>query len=233
MKSPNGLLLVDKPTDWTSFDVVNKIRGIISRELDVKPKKIKVGHSGTLDPIATGLLILAIGPATKEMHKFTKLDKTYITKATLGFSSDTGDSTGVIEREHVLSEPSPLRVKKVLDNFIGTTLQTPHKYSAIKVNGVRAYKLAREGIAVKIKPRKVKIHQIDELIYDWPVLSFTARVSSGTYIRSLIEDIGGQLNTGAYMDYLRRTEIGDFSVSEAIQMKELSFEKIMTSMITP
>lgn len=233
MKTPNGLLLVDKPMNWTSFDVVNKVRGTVARELGVKSRKIKVGHSGTLDPLATGLLILAIGLYTKQIDSLTKLDKVYQVEATLGASSDTGDKEGELTKMKTTTKPSLLVVEKALDNFTGEIMQSPHKYSAIKVNGVRAYKLARRGEDVKIKPRKVKIYRIDDIDYSWPTISFTTEVSSGTYIRSLVEDVGKVLSTKAYMSQLRRTRIGDYDIESAVPVDELTFVKISTSIITP
>ncbi len=234
MKPLSGLLLVDKPTDWTSFDVVNKVRGTIARELQVKPKSIKVGHSGTLDPMATGLLVLAIGSATKQISSITKLDKVYQVEATLGASSETGDREGKItQMETIDTKPSTSVVEEILNNCVGEIMQSPHKYSAIKIDGVRAYKLARRGEDVNIEPRKITIYRIDNIIYDWPIIRFTTEVSSGTYIRSLVEDVGTSLDTKAYMSQLKRTRIGDYSIESAFAIEELDYKKIATSIITP
>ncbi len=234
MKSPSGLLLVDKPIGWTSFDVVNKIRGTIARELDVRPKSIKVGHSGTLDPMATGLLVLAIGSATKQIGSITKLDKVYQVEATLGASSDTGDSEGeIVQTATIDIKPSTSVVEQILHEYVGEIMQSPHKYSAIKIDGIRAYKLARSGKDVKIAPRKVTIYRIDDPVYNWPKITFSAEVSSGTYIRSLVEDIGMSLGTKAYMSQLRRTRIDKYSIGSAFTVGTLDYKKIATSIVTP
>lgn len=225
----SGLLLVDKPIEWTSFDVVNKVRGIVARGLSVKPKTVKVGHSGTLDPMATGLLVLAIGRATKSMSLLSTLDKVYEVKATLGATSDTGDGEGRISVIDSPNQPKTQVVRASLESFIGDIEQTPPKYSAIKVDGVRAYKRARKGEDFKLESRKVKIYQIDEFKYKWPNLSFTTKVSSGTYIRSLVEDLGEALESGAYMSQLRRTKVGNYDINEAIDVDQLDYEEIIKS----
>lgn len=225
----NGLLLVDKPIGWTSFDAVNKVRGAVARGLNVKPRTVKVGHSGTLDPMATGLLVLAIGRATKSMSSLTKLDKVYEVQAMLGATSDTGDSEGQISVMSSPEQPNAQAVRAALESFIGDIEQIPPKYSAIKVDGVRAYKRARKGEDFKLEPRKVKIYQIDELKYKWPNLSFTTKVSSGTYIRSLVEDVGETLGSGAYMSQLRRTRVGEYDINEAVDVDQLDYEEIVKS----
>jgi len=227
-----GLLLVDKPVSWTSFDVVNKVRAVIAQKNHAKPKTIKVGHSGTLDPMASGLLILAIGRATKQISTLTKLDKTYQVEATLGATSDTGDAEGKIDGHAVVLKPDFDTIKSVLQQFIGEIDQVPHRYSAIKINGVRAYKLARKGRAVQIEPRKVTIYKVSSVVYQWPKVIFTAEVSSGTYIRSLVEDIGTKLGVGAYTSSLRRTSIGKYCLDEAITIEGIDYRKIISS-VTP
>ena len=214
------ILLIDKPKGWTSFDVVAKVRNQLSRryrEEFGERKKIKVGHSGTLDPAATGLLVLAIGKSTKKLTGLTKLGKVYEVEVTLGSVSNTGDSEGEIKQ---VSEEGPSEISSSLTKFIGNIEQTPPKYSAIKVNGVRAYKMAREGKEFELKPRQVTIEYINDVVYEYPLVKFTCKVSSGTYIRSLVEDIGQDLGCGAYMSNLRRTEIGEFSVNDAIRVDQ-------------
>lgn len=213
-----GILLVDKPAGWTSHDVVAKIRSIIKSETG---QKIKVGHTGTLDPFATGLLVLVLGSHTKRAAEFSKLDKTYEAELTLGKTSTTGDIEGEISLKSS-KKPSEDEIKAVLSQFEGQIDQTPHQYSAVKVGGQRAYKAAREGKTVEIKPRKVTIHSISEVKYDYPKLSFTTSVSSGTYIRSLAEDIGAKLGTGAYLSALRRTSVSDFDVKDAYTLQNLA-----------
>lgn len=208
MNQSNGLLLIDKPAGWTSHDVVAKIRSLLKKETG---QKVKVGHAGTLDPFATGLLIILIGSYTKQAAEFLKLDKTYELAMRLGEVSTTGDPEG--DKTSVGDiKPTITEVKAALANFTGEIEQTPPAYSAIKINGKRAYKLARLGQKVEIPSRKIKIHQLEMIDYKYPELSLTTTVSSGTYIRSLVEDIGQSLGTGAYCVELRRTAIGDFKV---------------------
>lgn len=229
---PSGLLLVDKPIGWTSFDVVNKVRHMIARELGLRPKKVKVGHSGTLDPKATGLLVLAIGEGTKQIEKLTKQDKSYEVGAVLGTTSTTGDSEGDLTENMSTGHPEENDIAEALEFFQGETEQTPHKFSAIKVDGVRAYKLARQGKEVKLKPREVTIYSLTNVMYEWPRLNFDAKVSSGTYIRSLVEDIGEKLEVGAYISSLRRTEIGKFRLKNATEVEELDYKKVIQALLT-
>lgn len=221
----NGILLADKPKGWTSFDVVNYVRKIVASTQGKKPKNVKVGHTGTLDPQATGLLVLLIGDYTKRATELFKLDKTYEVTIRLGQNSSTGDKEG--EKIAISGRrPDVKEVEDALRSFEGEIEQTPPAYSAVKINGQRAYKLAREGKEVDIKPRKIKIYEIKNLSYSYPEIKFTAKVSSGTYIRSLAEDIGKLLQTGAYLFDLRRTEVGDFKLSQAHRPDKLSSESI-------
>lgn len=213
----NKILLIDKPKQWTSFDVVAKVRGAYSRkykELTGEKRRVKVGHTGTLDPLATGLLIIAAGKATKTVPELIKVNKTYNVELTLGITSTTGDGEG--EKTAVSSMvPEEEVVTKVLSNFVGKQQQTPPSYSAIKVNGKRAYELARKGQEVKLEPRSIEIFEITKAVYTYPIITLTTTVSSGTYIRSLVEDIGKKLDTGAYMSNLRRTAVGEYSIDNA------------------
>jgi tRNA pseudouridine55 synthase len=223
----NGMLLVDKPSGWTSFDVVNKIRRLIQySEYNVTGKKrFPVGHTGTLDPLATGLLVLLVGKATKQAMQLTKLDKTYEVTMRLGQTSTTGDEEG--EKTDVSDRvPTREQVAQVLQQFAGDSLQTPPIYSAIKINGQRAYKLARQGKEVELEARPVHIESIELTGYEYPSVTFTAHVSSGTYIRSLVEDAGRALATGAYMSDLRRTKVGSFSLEDAITIDGLDVDYI-------
>ncbi len=207
----DGILLVDKPSGWSSFDVVAKVRTIIRRETGVK--KPKVGHTGTLDPLATGLLVLVVGKYTKRVPELSKADKTYEVTMKLGETSTTGDEEG--GKTSVSSaQPSKEDAMRALQAFVGDIEQIPPAYSAIKVNGQRAYKLARAGKEVKLEPRKVTIYGITNIEYAYPVVKFTAKVSSGTYIRTLVEDIGKSLGTGAYMSGLCRTQVGMYELSD-------------------
>jgi tRNA pseudouridine55 synthase len=186
----NGYLLIDKPSGWTSFDVVNRVRHMIqSSGLNTTSKKrFPVGHAGTLDPLATGLMIVMLGDYTKQAQDFSKLDKSYSVTAHLGQTSTTGDEEG--DKTQVSDrKPPKTEVLAALKQFKGEIEQTPPIYSAVKVDGKRAYKLAREGKMPEIKPRLVKIYAIDQVEYKYPDLKFEVSVSSGTYIRSLVTDI--------------------------------------------
>lgn len=188
-------------------------------------KKPKVGHTGTLDPLATGLLVLTIGSYCKRASEFSKLDKNYEVTMKLGQTSTTGDEEG--EKTQVSDEKPPLEaITAVLKGFVGEIDQVPPIYSAIKVDGQRAYKLARAGKEVKLEPRKVTIYEITDVIYAYPSIKFTAKVSSGTYVRSLVEDIGRKLTTGAYMTDLKRTTVGKFRLADASIVAELQTDTV-------
>lgn len=220
--SSNKIILVDKPSGWTSFDVVAKIRSKFRAEKF--GQKIKVGHAGTLDPFATGLLIVLVGDATKQQDKFMKLDKEYEATLKLGYTSTTGDPEGTIIPFVISTEaegPCGSQkfkqddIGKVLEQFIGEMSQTPPAYSAIKINGQRAYKLARAGKEVKIEPRQITINELSIISYQFPILKISVGCSSGTYIRTLAEDIGKKLGCGAYLTELRRTKVGKYSIEDA------------------
>lgn len=214
--SKNGIVLVDKPVGWTSFDVVAKIRGQIKRgyqEKGIKPTKrqLKVGHAGTLDPFATGLLVILLGDATKKADEFLKLDKIYEATIHLGKTSTTGDPEG--EMTEISNRvPAHEEVEAALKRFTGEITQIPPKFSAIKINGQRAYKLAHQGKDVEIPSRKITIHSIELLDYVYPEIKIRTHVSSGTYIRTLAEDIGNTLGTGAYCSELRRVQIAQWNI---------------------
>jgi tRNA pseudouridine55 synthase len=218
----DGYLLVDKPAGWTSHDVVAKVRNILKKEAG---HKVKVGHTGTLDPFATGLLILMVGSYTKRAAEFSKLDKTYEAELVLGKVSSTGDPEGEITQKSD-KVPTQEEINKVLEEFTGEIEQTPHKFSAMKIDGQRAYKLAREGKEVKLEPRKVTIYSIQDVEYSYPKLKFTTEVSSGTYIRSLAEDIGEKLGTKAYLFALRRTKVDKFMLENASTIDNLTTEDL-------
>jgi tRNA pseudouridine55 synthase len=227
----NGILLIDKPSGWTSFDVVNKVRGIVgSSEFNTSHKKrFPVGHTGTLDPLATGLLVLMLGTYTKKVPEYTKLDKTYDVTMRLGQTSTTGDEEG--EKTTVSDrQPTKEELHIALARFEGDSMQKPPAFSAVKINGQRAYKLAREGKAVELEARPVHIERIILTEYNYPDVQFTTHVSSGTYIRSLVEDLGRLLDTGAYMSDLRRTRVGKFQLQNALSMDGLSAEAISNSL---
>ncbi|HVV25493.1 MAG TPA: tRNA pseudouridine(55) synthase TruB [Candidatus Saccharimonadales bacterium] len=227
-----GVLLVDKPAGWTSFDVVNYVRKIVAQAEGVRPKQVKVGHTGTLDPFATGLLVLLIGKEyTRRAGQLSKLDKTYEVTMRLGATSSTGDPEGEITAVSEI-KPAKKAIEAALKQFTGEIMQTPPAFSAIKIDGQRAYKLARAGKEVKIEPRKVTINRLELLEYSYPEVTFTADVSSGTYIRSLVEDLGKALGTGAYTCKLRRTINGSFNVAEASQIDKRPGLKIEDLLLT-
>jgi tRNA pseudouridine55 synthase len=220
----NGILLIDKPKCWTSFDVVAKVRGMVKQSTG--QKRPKVGHAGTLDPLATGLLIILVGDYCKKAQEYSKLDKTYEVELKLGDTSTTDDAEGEITK---ISDkiPSKDEVLAAIDSFIGDIEQIPPIYSAIKIDGKRAYKLAREGEQPEMKPRPVTIHSITNIDYKYPFISFTTEVSSGTYIRSLARDVGEKLRSGAYMTNLRRTTVGNFDIKSAHQIDAIDSKQLV------
>lgn len=225
------ILLVDKPAGWTSFDVVAKIRGMIratytAKGLKPTKRQLKVGHTGTLDPFATGLLIVLLGDACSRSDEFLKLDKTYEVTIVLGKTSTTGDPDGEVTP---VSDTQPTRaaVLEALKGFTGQIEQKPPAFSAIKIGGERAYKLARKGVEVDIPRRSVTIYSLELLEYSYPELVVRAHVSSGTYIRTLAEDIGTVLGTGAYCDQLRRTSIASYNVTDARAIDTVQIDKLL------
>lgn len=210
------IILIDKPADMSSFGVVARVR----RKLrDEQGKKVKVGHTGTLDPFATGLLIILAGKATKKSDEFLKKDKEYEATVYLGKTSTTGDIEGEISE---VSDKVPTldEVKKACEKFVGEIEQTVPIFSAVKINGERAYKLARKGKEIEMPTRKVTIFSLEILDYKYPELKIRTHVSSGTYIRTLGEDIGKTLGTGAYLTALRRTKIADYDVKDALKLDD-------------
>lgn len=213
----DGILLIDKPAGMTSFGVVARVRRVLSKAAG---KKVKVGHTGTLDPFATGLMILVYGKATKDAMTYTKLDKVYEATFVLGQVSSTGDPEGDITNVST-DVPVPEVLTAALEQFQGEIQQRPPIFSAIKINGQRAYKLARDGKEVEIPLRTVTIHSLELLDYTYPEVTIRTHVSSGTYIRSLASDIGEVLGTGAYCTQLRRTAIRDWKVEDAETLEQL------------
>lgn len=221
-----GLLLVDKPQGWTSFDVVNYVRRIVATAENKKPKNCKVGHTGTLDPLATGLLVLLVGKEyTRRAGELSKLDKTYEVTMKLGVTSTTADEEGVKTKVSQV-RPSQEEVEQALAKWTGDIMQTPPIYSAMKVDGVRAYKLARDGKEVTLEARPATIYANELTGYEYPLVQFTSQVSSGTYIRSLVEDLGKDLGTGAYMSDLRRMKVGKFELKDAGTVQNLTAEEL-------
>jgi tRNA pseudouridine55 synthase len=226
-----GILPIDKPKGWTSFDVVNYVRKIVANDLGVKPKNVKVGHIGTLDPLATGLLVLLIGKEyTQKAISMSKSDKVYEVEAVLGKVSASFD-TETDQQNHSDYQPTSEEVTQALSSYIGRIMQVPPVYSAIKVDGKRAYRLARSGQEVSIPPREVEIYNIFDIKYQYPKLKFSCKVSSGTYIRTLVNDLGLKLTSGAYMSELKRLSIDQFLLSSATEVKDLNIEQIKKHLI--
>lgn len=225
--------MIDKPKGWTSFDAVNYVRKIVARTEGKKPSSVKVGHAGTLDPLATGLLILLIGKNyTRRAGELAKLDKTYEVEMTLGATSTTGDEEG--EKTKVSDcQPALAEIERATQKFTGKINQKPPAYSAIKINGHRAYELARKGETPAIKARQVTIYESRLNGYKYPKITFTTKVSSGTYIRSLVEGIGEDLKTGAYTTKLRRVSVGQFSVDQAADLHEKNLLAKLEPLIGP
>lgn len=207
------IILADKPAGISSFGVVARVRRQLSEQAG---RKIKVGHTGTLDPFATGLMILVSGTFTRRAGEFSKLDKVYEATIRLGATSSTGDPEGEITEQLVQDIPSVQQVKQTIKTFLGKITQTPPVFSAIKINGQRAYKLARAGQAVEMPSREVEIYSIELLSYEYPHIKIRAHVSSGTYIRTLAQDIGDLLGTGAYVTELRRVKVGQYDIKDAV-----------------
>lgn len=211
----DSILLVDKPAAMTSFGVVARIRRRLSERLG---KKAKVGHTGTLDPFATGLMIIVTGKECRNAMNYSKLDKEYEAVFRLGQTSTTGDPEGEIT-DSSSEVPTREAVEAALRQFTGEITQRPPMFSAIKINGRRAYDLARKGEVVEIPERQVTIFSLELLDYTYPHLRIRTHVSSGTYIRSLAEDIGRVLGTGAYCTELRRTKVGEWSIEQATPLE--------------
>ena len=215
-------ILVDKPREWTSFDVVNKIRYTLKRKLGVK--KIKVGHAGTLDPLATGLLIIAIGKDTKLISTYQDLDKNYTGKIKLGATTPSFDAEFEPDKFYPIDHITPELIEATRKSFLGYIEQIPPKYSAVKVNGETAYRLARKGVDFVIKKRKVKIHNFDIEIESEDEVAFDIKCQKGTYIRTIADDFGKALDSGAYLMSLRRIAIGEYNISDSLDLEELISE---------
>ncbi|WP_209389840.1 tRNA pseudouridine(55) synthase TruB [Chryseobacterium sp. RR2-3-20] len=208
------IFLLDKPLDWTSFQAVNKLKYKLKREFNL-PKKFKIGHAGTLDPRATGLLIVCTGKFTKKIPEIQDAPKEYWAEIKIGVQTESYDTEKPEILQQDYSKVTGEDVKTALDKFLGEIEQKPPIFSAIKIDGNRAYDLARAGKEVEMKSRKTTIHYIKEIEINFPLVSFIVGCSKGTYIRSLAHDIGQELSVGAYLTQLRRTKIGEYSVEDA------------------
>ncbi|MBU4331861.1 tRNA pseudouridine(55) synthase TruB [Patescibacteria group bacterium] len=223
-----GFLLINKPPGPTSHDIIDELREITNIR--------KIGHAGTLDPFASGLLIVAVGrEATRQISEFVKLDKKYVARLRLGYVSDTYDRTGVIKdivnrvnkmvnKVNNLKHPKLSEIKSALQGFLGEQLQVPPMFSAKKVKGKKLYELARAGKEVEREPVKINIYELSLIKYDYPYLTIDAHCSSGTYIRTIAHDIGQRLGIGAYLKELKRTQIGEYELRNAVELKGLTKE---------
>ena len=212
------VFLIDKPLNYTSFQVVKKLRNILKNEFNLN--KLKVGHAGTLDPLASGLLIICTGRMTKQISDFQNLDKEYVGTMSIGSTTPSYDLETKIDRTFSTDHINENLLNKIKDNFIGTIDQVPPIFSAVKKNGKRLYKYAREGKNIDIKSKKVTINKFDLKHIYIPKIDFEVNCSKGTYIRSLINDFGRDLNSGAHLVSLRRTKIGSFSINNSITIDE-------------
>ena len=219
------VLLIDKPLNWTSFQVVNKIRWLIKQKFEIK--KIKVGHAGTLDPLASGLLILCTGKFTKKIETYQAQVKEYTGTLTLGATTPSYDLETEIDKTFNFSMITPQEIQDTAEQFIGEIQQQPPVFSALKKDGKRLYEYARAGEKVEIPTRTVSISVFEIIKIELPKVDFRVVCSKGTYIRSLAHDFGKALDNGAHLSTLRRTKIGDFSVEDAIDIPE--FEKALNN----
>lgn len=216
----NGFLFIDKEENWTSRDVCNKLQGIV--------KEKKVGHTGTLDPFATGLLVVALGSASKLIPYLEELDKTYIAELTLGKKTNTADLTGEVIEEKDIPSLTKEKVNEALKSFIGESMQLPPMTSAIHVNGEKLYKLAHKGLEVDRPKRKITVFDINLLNFEENRVLFTVRVSKGTYVRTLGEDIAERLGTVGHLTGLRRTMVGKYSIKDACKISEVNSSKVIS-----
>lgn len=215
------VILIDKPLDWTSFDVVNKIKFALKK----KYGQIKIGHAGTLDPKATGLLILCTGKKTKDIQQIQDADKVYIGTFFLGATTECFDTEKAVNQTFDITGITNDALYKNAESFIGEQEQFPPIHSAVKIDGKRAYDLARAGKEVAVKSKVITIKKFDIIKIELPFISFHVECTKGTYIRSLANDFGARLNNGAYLHSLRRTKIGNYDVADAFSVEQF-LEKI-------
>ncbi len=214
----NGqLLVIDKPLNWTSFQVVNKVRWAIRKKFKIK--KIKVGHAGTLDPLATGILIICTGKLTKKIIEYQAGTKEYTGTITLGATTPSFDLETEIDQTYPTDHITESSILKVAASLVGKLNQKPPLYSAIKKDGVRLYKLARKGEQIDIKPREIDVFAFEITDISMPVINFRIECSKGTYIRSIANDFGENLNSGGHLSSLRRTKSGSFNVESSLTLE--------------
>ena len=212
------MILIDKELNWTSFDVVSKLRNTIKKKLNIK--KIKVGHAGTLDPLATGLLIICTGKMTKRINEFSGLNKTYVGKMTIGSTTPSYDLETKPNVYYPTKHINKNLIIETAKKFVGKIDQKPPVFSAVKKDGVRLYKLARKGVKVEVEKREIIIHDFLISSINFPEVEFSLTCSKGTYIRSLAHDFGKELGSGAHLSELRRSSIGDYSVDNSLKLME-------------
>lgn len=218
------VLLFDKPLEWTSFNLVSKVKSLLFHRLGYK--KIKVGHAGTLDPLATGLLVVCVGRATKKVSEIQELEKEYVAKFCLGSTTPSYDLETEINERFPTDHITQQKVEEILQGFVGPQMQIPPLFSAKSVNGGRAYKLARRGVDMELDPSAIEIHELELIEFSMPYITVRVKCSKGTYIRALARDVGLKLESGAHLVELKRTAIGHFNVKDAFTLE--SFEKIIS-----
>jgi len=220
------IVLINKEKDWTSFDIVNKIRFMITKKLGIKSKKLKVGHGGTLDPLATGVVVIGIGKETKNLQNYQNEQKEYIAEVHFGYTTASYDAETELEGNYATEHINAESITKCLqENFSGEINQMPPMFSAKSVNGVRAYTAARKGEVVELKASRISIYEIELLSFKENKASIRVVCSKGTYIRSLAYDLGKALNSGAYLSNLIRTKSGGFAVENCLSVSE--FETLL------
>ncbi len=223
------VLYFDKPLHWTSFDVVNRVRRVLCRTIG--QKKLKVGHAGTLDPLATGVMIVCTGKATKRIEELQYGIKEYVATLTLGATTPSYDMEHPVDREYPTDHIDERLVRETIGKFIGEIWQVPPVYSAVKIDGKRAFDYARKGQEVELKPKLLVIDEIEILRFEMPELEIRVVCSKGTYIRALARDIGEALGSGAYLSALRRTRVGDVTLADCLEVDQF-IEAIETGVIT-
>jgi len=221
-----GFLNILKPSGPSSFDMIRHVRRCIGR-------KVKVGHAGTLDPLAEGVLVICLGQATRLVDMVQSWDKRYFTLARLGATSTTDDAEGQISETNITSPPSSICVEQVVQHFSGVIEQVPPAYSAVKVNGQRAYKMARAGQKPDLAAKKVTIYSIEIVEYEYPHLRLRVSCGSGTYIRSLVRDIGAELGVGGYCEKIIREAVGPFDIDRAVGPDQINADNIEQFLINP
>ncbi|MDD6228412.1 MAG: tRNA pseudouridine(55) synthase TruB [Bacteroidales bacterium] len=212
------IIIIDKPLGWTSFDAVKRLRGAIQRRLNVR--KFKVGHAGTLDPLATGVLIVCTGRATKRITELQEGMKEYVAEVKFGATTPSYDLEKEIDATYPWEHITRERIEEVLPRFIGHVMQVPPVFSAVKIDGKRAYNYARKGKEVDIKAKPLEIREMEILKWEAPVLTLRVLCSKGTYIRALARDLGEALDSGAHLVGLRRTRVGDYTEQQALSIDQ-------------